>query len=709
MHDAQASVLYKSEDEGNVWKKVEDIDEVDRLVEHPHDKKTAFLIGKHKKHYVTHNRGETWQHFETPLEATIKATPLVFHATKPQWVIFQGTKCESTAHTPWGKGKACYDETYYTTSGFGEDPKKMLSMVSSCTFARSQKVVDTPEDVVFCVAYDTKPSDNHRLTDARLYRSDNWFESKEYVDLGIGKRAVGVVGFGVVSKFMVVAVQSRGDKKRAESPMMMFVSTDGVEWRQAQFPHSANSGLSENAYTIVDSTTFSVAVDVLTSPSALIGTLFMSSDQGTYFVESLADTNRNENGIVDYETFVGLEGIGIANTVRNHDRVVSSGDQKQLSSRITYDDGSNWSHIRAPKTKMGGDKWDCDPDDIEKCSLHVHAVTTPHNLGNVFSSTAPGFVMAVGSVGDHLFPYDDCDTFLSTDAGVTWKMVQEGAHKYEFGDQGSVIVIADDEDYTDHVHYSYDGGESWTKLDLGMSCRVTVLTTIPDSTSQKFLIIGQVPRRDMKEGRVVTAFLDFEPLQTSKCSDKDYERWYAVGGEGQKCIMGHKQWYKRRKLDAKCYVGDKFQDPVGHEEPCECDDQDFEWWAFKAASPLTAVTSTMFARTATVWLLAPRSFLRAPARARTTHMRARLDTARSLATRARTARTRRPRSRSHVRKLNLPKARCPTSFTTSSPRSSSTSTFPSRRQSFFSWPTSRSGSQATKATRGPSLLRATSF
>lgn len=81
--------------------------------------------------------------------------------------------------------------------------------------------------------------------------------------------------------------------------------------------------------------------------------------------------------------------------------------------------------------------------------------------------------MAVGSVGETLAPYgqsdferqadkvEECDTFLSSDAGLTWTMVQEGAHKYEFGDQGSILVIADDEDVTDHVHYSYDGGKTW--------------------------------------------------------------------------------------------------------------------------------------------------------------------------------------------------------------------------------------------------------
>jgi hypothetical protein len=39
-----------------------------------------------------------------------------------------------------------------------------------------------------------------------------------------------------------------------------------------------------------------------------------------------------------------------------------------------------------------------------------------------------------------------------------------------------------------------------------------------------------------------------------------------------------KQWYKRRKPDANCYVGDKFMDPVEHEENCQCTDADYEWW-----------------------------------------------------------------------------------------------------------------------------------
>lgn len=69
--------------------------------------------------------------------------------------------------------------------------------------------------------------------------------------------------------------------------------------------------------------------------------------------------------------------------------------------------------------------------------------------------------MGVGSIGDRLLPYDECDTFLSTDAGLTWKMIAEGAKKYEFGDQGSILVMIDDEAPTNKLSYSFDFGSTW--------------------------------------------------------------------------------------------------------------------------------------------------------------------------------------------------------------------------------------------------------
>lgn len=576
MHDARYGTVWRSSNEGKTWTQLDNVEDALLVVEHPHDKSTAFIIGRDTKHYATYNRGESWQEFETPFKATMRTKPLSFHATKPDWILFQAEKCEKgKGHWPWGGSKTCYDLSYYTTDKFHSEVQTMLPYVSQCMFANSQEESTADENLVLCVASPDKPGE-HGAGESRLYSSRNWFETKKYVDLGIGKYAKGVVGLGIVSKFMVVAVRSGGTDltARASDPMAMFVSTDGDNWTQAQFPHSALPNLIENAYTVVDSSKFSIMVDILQDREAGIGSLFTSSGEGKYFVEALQNTNRNARGIVDFEPIKGLEGVGIANIVSNKDEVIQGSAEKKLQSVITFDDGSNWEYLVAPEFDMDGNRYSCGSD---SCPLHVHGVTKVHNMGTVFSSTAPGFVMAVGSVGEYLLPYDECDTFLSTDGGVSWKMIQEGAHKYEFGDQGSILVIADDEGPTDHVHYSYDGGNEWVKLDIGIKMRIVVLTTIPDSTSQKFLAIGQIARgEDTSDGRFASVFLDFADLQTRQCKDSDFEKWYMQRDDKNACIMGHKQWYKRRKLDAKCYVGNKFEDPVGHEDDCPCQESDYE-------------------------------------------------------------------------------------------------------------------------------------
>ena len=74
--------------------------------------------------------------------------------------------------------------------------------------------------------------------------------------------------------------------------------------------------------------------------------------------------------------------------------------------------------------------------------------------------------MGVGSIGPVLRPYDESDTFLSTDAGVTWTMVLPEAHKYEFGDEGGIIVAVNDEETVDFVRYSTDLGKTWCVYSL---------------------------------------------------------------------------------------------------------------------------------------------------------------------------------------------------------------------------------------------------
>ena len=215
-HDPVTLGIARSDDEGKTWNAVPDV-VASRLISHPDNNEMAFAIGK-SQHWVTYNRGQSWQSFETPVDASITGETLSFHSAQPEWIMFQGKVCEDTGSGKWGGGKTCWDQTYYTKDAFRSAPIRMLDQTSQCTFAKSE-LIEAPDELVFCIAFDssTKPG-GHSFRESRLYSSTDWFETKKLVDLGVGRAARGVVGLGVVSKFIVCAVKM-GDGKRAGDPM----------------------------------------------------------------------------------------------------------------------------------------------------------------------------------------------------------------------------------------------------------------------------------------------------------------------------------------------------------------------------------------------------------------------------------------------------------------------------------------------------------
>lgn len=621
-HDSIRGNVLRSQDEGKSWTQVvgPPNGKAYMLVEHPYDKRMAFILSAGKTHWRSADRGATWQEFKTPEPPAVRAgPPLEFNADQRhyEYIIFTGKKCKPW--TPWG-GNVCHDEAYVTKDGFATDPQPLIEFLMHCSWAKASPELQISQDHltrIFCIAWEDSPSagtsliigdPKHMLHSGfrsreqmsrrasaatRLFYSDDFYKSRKLVELDMGRDAKNFIGLGPSKRFLITALRdiqasaggSSGDQ------MALFVSKDGDHWHKAKFPHG--HGLKENAYTVVDSTLYSLVVDVLDATGSSTGVLFTSDSEGTQFVKSLDKTKRNSRGIVDFERLENIDGVAIANVVPDDEsRGSGASGAERVRSMITWDDGSRWAYIRAPKAE--GVK--CDVSDLPACSLNLHSVSKLHNLGRVFSSTAPGFVMAVGSIGDRLLPYEDCDTFLSTDAGKSWTMVSKDAHKYEFGDQGGVLVLVDDEDTTDHVSYSFDQGKTWQDLSLGVNMRAKILTTIPDSTSLKFLLVGTQSRRDAgSQSRHVTAFLDFATVSKRKCGEKDFEKWYAGDGDpfGKRCLMGHRQWFKRKKADADCFVGDKFNDPVGKEEPCLCTDDDYECDFGYAADGSGKCVSTM--------------------------------------------------------------------------------------------------------------------
>ncbi|KAJ7446295.1 Oligoxyloglucan reducing end-specific cellobiohydrolase [Mycena latifolia] len=568
-HDSIEGNIYVSSDEGRSWTLPDEIPRgaAEMVIEHPFDTSQAFILTRSTTHFRTADRGKSWRAFEVPIPPAIVASPLSFHShpQKHGYILYQGTVCDKV-----GRSGICHDETYVTKDAFGSTPRRMLSDTSRCQFAHSHFNFDPPDvhpNLVYCVAFDTRSSgDDHERSSSLLLSSTDFFEREEKVEeFGVGKHARGVIAFAVVSNFAVVTLQDPSSASRG-ALLLLYVTRDTKTWVEAQFPPHAK--LHEGGFTIVKSRTDSLAVDIADDHGA-IGTLFVSDSNGTFFVQTLKSTNRDEMGFVNYEPVYSVEGFGLANIVTNAEYVEGRGEPKRLKSLITFDDGSSWAPIRAPRDRTAVP---CAPDDYESCSLNLH-----HSLGQISGSMVPGLLVATGSVGHFLLPYERCDTFSSTDGGITWNMILPGAHKLSFGDSGSILVALSDEEGVHHLRYSLNSGRTWDVYDFGVRLKPLTLTPSRSSGSPKFLLVGQVGRRDQSSdvGPYVTVYLDFSSTRKRKCTDEDFEVWDARA-PGSECIMGHKQRYKRRKPDTECYVGQTLTEPDESFDYCACADADYE-------------------------------------------------------------------------------------------------------------------------------------
>lgn len=386
----------------------------------------------------------------------------------------------------------------------------------------------------------------------------SYFETADEPVMSTGRTVQGMANMAPVKGFLVAAAKSDHS-----SELSLYVTQDTDTWHHAEF---GGGKIEEDAYTILESTNYSIQVDVMTSKYVAMGSLFTSNSNGTYFTKNVEYTNRNADGFVDFEKISNIQGVVLVNLVDNWKDVQKSGQGKKLKSLISFDDGRSFENLKV----KGTDK-----------ELHLHSVTNLHNSGRVFSSPAPGMVMGVGNTGENLGKYTDGDLYVSDDAGLTWELALEEAHKYEFGDSGSILVAVFDEGDTDKVMYSLKHGrkDTWKALDIGFKFRARELTTLPDSTTLKFMLYAS-KKKDGGGREHAIIHLDFSDMHERKCGDKDFDTKWSVrvdGDDKPSCVMGHKQLFRRRKWDAECFIGEEFKDPQPTYEECECDDlRDYE-------------------------------------------------------------------------------------------------------------------------------------
>lgn len=191
-------------------------------------------------------------------------------------------------------------------------------------------------------------------------------------------------------------------------------------------------------------------------------------------------------------------------------------------------------------------------------------------------------MIAVGSVGMTLAPYADSDTFLTRNGGFSWEEIHKDAHLWEFGDQGSILLLVNDEVPTDHVTYSLNEGLTWQDYQFGDPIKVRSILTVPSDTSRKFILLGYATSNQQSS---VAIHLDFSKVSDTKCkfdaanpNQDDFELWSPSEEREEKCLFGRQTFYHRRLRDRNCYIGEILPKPVAKDQKnCTCTVDDFEW------------------------------------------------------------------------------------------------------------------------------------
>ncbi|KAK3936073.1 hypothetical protein QBC46DRAFT_37611 [Diplogelasinospora grovesii] len=561
--DISDNNVYRSDNAGSSWERVEAVPEGKAwmLFMHQYDENRAYILTQGIQHYRTDDRGKSWHMFQTDAEMSMfRGDILQFHASDPDRIIFNGMDCQ---------GIFCEEVAMYTTDGFRSAAEFLRGNTAGCWWAKSSDVFttgssDLDKKRILCIVRDAFSPFKQ---DQRLFVSDNFFKAKDSSGtldeaeppLDMNKAVQGIVNIAIVKKYLVAATTSVNTDEIA-----LYVTDDTLKWHRAMFPaphDSHDHRLMQEAYTVLESTNYSIQIDVMTSrPSNPMGIMFTSNSNGTYFTENIEHTNRNKDGMVDFERIAGIQGIFLVNKVDNWEEVEkSSSKSKKIVSEITFDDGRTFESVTADGQR-----------------IHLHSVTDLSNFGRVYSSPAPGLLMAIGNTGEYLGDYWKGSLYVSDDAGMTWSKGLDGPHKYEFGDQGSILVAVPDskEEDVDEIRYSLDHGLTWSKQPLpdDLKIRPYILTTTQDSTSLKFILIGK------KSGSWEIIAIDFDGLHEATCKDSDMEEWHArVDKDGKPtCLMGHTQSFRRRKKNAECFLKQEFKHAVVVTADCDCTDKDYE-------------------------------------------------------------------------------------------------------------------------------------
>ncbi|KAM9835269.1 VPS10 domain-containing receptor SorCS2 isoform X1 [Syngnathus typhle] len=293
--------------------------------------------------------------------------------------------------------------------------------------------------------------------------------------------------------------------------------------------------------------------------------LYQSEARGVYYslvLENVRSARQPEGDVlVDILEVRGIKGVFLANQRLDG----------KVRTLITHNKGRDWQPLAPPATDMHGKAISCK---APECQLHLHLrwADNPYVSGTVHTKdSAPGLVMGAGNLGSKLVEYKE-EMYITSDCGKTWRQVFEEEHHILYLDHGGVIVAIKDTSIPLKIlKFSTDEGRTWTVHNFtATSVFVDGLLSEPGDETLVMTVFGHISYRSDWE----LVKVDFRQSFPRQCAEADYESWQLTDLQGEKCIMGQEQTFRRRKDAAFCVKGKSYTSALGT-KACRCSQRDY--------------------------------------------------------------------------------------------------------------------------------------
>ncbi|XP_049598832.1 VPS10 domain-containing receptor SorCS2 isoform X3 [Syngnathus scovelli] len=293
--------------------------------------------------------------------------------------------------------------------------------------------------------------------------------------------------------------------------------------------------------------------------------LYQSEARGVYYslvLENVRSARQPEGDVlVDILEVRGIKGVFLANQRLDG----------KVRTLITHNKGRDWQPLAPPATDMHGKAISCK---APECQLHLHLrwADNPYVSGTVHTKdSAPGLVMGAGNLGSKLVEYKE-EMYITSDCGKTWRQVFEEEHHILYLDHGGVIVAIKDTSIPLKIlKFSTDEGRTWTVHNFtATSVFVDGLLSEPGDETLVMTVFGHISYRSDWE----LVKVDFRQSFPRQCAEADYESWQLTDLQGEKCIMGQEQTFRRRKDAAFCVKGKSYTSALGT-KTCRCSQRDY--------------------------------------------------------------------------------------------------------------------------------------